>query len=207
MMAGTTGEMALDVVSDKAKACGADFETRLLEGDTAKIIIELSKSQNMIIMSIAGRSGLRSGRIGSIARKVIENSLCPVLTIKSGSNRIKEVLLPVSNENMAAIDIAIDTVKRIDGRLTVMSVKGPKIDDPERLVNAVTEKCRSPGINVDTLVCGGDALDAIVAESGKYDQIIKGVEKAGGIKQILHGGLSERVVTLASCPVTVVRDV
>ena len=57
-----------------------------------------------------------------------------------------------------------------------------------------------------------DELEAPVegdetAESGKYDQIIKGVEKAGGIKQILHGGLSERVVTLASCPVTVVRDV
>ena len=129
-----------------------------------------------------------------------------MLSIKSGSNRIEDVLLPVSNENMAAIDIAIDTVKRISGKLTVMSVKGHNVTDAEALTEKVAERCRSSGIDVDKYVTEGDALDAIVGESGKYDLIIMGVEKAGGLKRILHGGLTERVVTLASCPVTVVRD-
>lgn len=206
MKATAMGELALGMAADMAKNNGTDYETKLVEGDTAKVLIEMSKNQNMIIMSIAGRTGLRSGRIGSIARKVIENSFCPVLTIKSGSKKIEDVLLPVSKENIAAIDIAIDTVKRINGKLTVMSVKGHKIEDAEGMANSVAAKCKSQGINVDTIVSEGDALDAIVGVSGKYDLIIMGVEKAGSLKEILHGGLTERVVTLAACPVTVVRD-
>ena len=200
------GSMVLEAVSKKADAVGCKYETVLSIGNTAKTLIEMTKQYNMAIMAIAGGSGLKSGRIGSTARKVIENAFCPILTVKSGSIRIKDVLLPVSNENMAAIDIAIDTVKRIDGNLTVMSVRGKKVEDAESIANKVAERCRSAGIEATTLVCEGDALDFIVAESGKFDLIIMGVEKAGGLKQILHGGLTERVVTMASCPVTVVRD-
>ncbi len=201
------GSIALESVSKKAEEKGIGYETVLAKGNAAKVLIEMTKQYNMAIMAIAGGSGLRTGRIGSTAKKVIENSFCPILTVKSGSNRIKDVLLPVSNENMAAIDIAIDTVKRIDGNLTVMSVKGKKVEDAKSLADKVAERCRSSGINVTTLISEGDALDFIVAESGKYDLIIMGVERAGGLKQILHGGLTERVVTMASCPVTVVRDV
>ena len=201
------GVLLLQKTAKLAKEKKADFEILILEGDIAQTLIELTKQQNMVIMSIVGGNGWRyGGRIGSTARKVIENSFCPVLTVKSGSSKIKDVLLPVSNENAAAIDIAIDTVKRIDGNLTVMSVKGKKIADAEALAEKVAERCRSAGVNVTTYVTEGEASDAIIGESGKYDQIIMGVEKAGTLKQILHGGLTERVVTFASCPVTVVRD-
>ncbi len=201
------GEIILKSVAGKADNAGADYETLMVEGDIPQKLIELTKEQNMAIMSIVGGNGWRyGGRIGSTARKVIENSFCPILTVKSGSRKIDDVLLPVSNENMAAIDIAIDTVKRINGSLTVMCVKGKKIDDAEGLAEKVAERCRTAGIDVTTLITEGDVSDAIIGESGKYDLIIIGVEKAGTLKQILHGGLTERVVTLASCPVTVVRD-
>ncbi len=201
------GDIVLKTVANKAAKTGADYETLLIEGDIAQSLIDQTREQNMVIMSIVGGNGWRyGGRIGSTARKVIENSFCPVLAVKSGSSKIKDVLLPLSNENMGAIDIAIDTVKRIDGNLTVMCVKGKKVDDAETLVEKVAERCRSAGVNVTTFITEGDASDAIIGESGKYDQIIMGVEKAGVLKQILHGGLTERVVTYASCPVTVVRD-
>ena len=52
------GEMALEAAARSANDKGADFETKIVNGDTAKTLIEMSKDQNMIIMSIHGRNGL-----------------------------------------------------------------------------------------------------------------------------------------------------
>ena len=203
----TEGKLALEIVSKMADEKGVDYETVIKEGIPADVLIEMTKQQDMTIMSIAGKSGLGTGRIGSTARKVVENSFCPILTIKSGSNKIKDILLPVSKENMAAIDVAIETAKRIDGNITVMSIKSKKSENPQEMADHVMAHCKDGGVNATTYVAEGDPLDAIVGQSGKYDLVIMGVEKAGGLKKILHGGLTERVVTMASCPVTVVRDI
>ncbi len=203
----TEGKLALEVASKLAVEKGIDYEAKLCEGIPAQILIDMTKENDMAIMTIAGRSGLASGRMGSTARKVIENGFCPILTLKSGSNKIDSILLPVSNENMAAIDVAVETAKRINGKITVMCIKGRKTPNPQEMADRVKGHCTAAGVEADTYVAEGDPLDAIVGQSGKYDLVIMGVEKAGGLKQILHGGLTERVVTMASCPVTVVRDV
>ena len=201
------GKLALEIASKKAVDAGVDHETVMMQGNPAQVITEMSKGQDMIIMAIAGKTGLGAGRIGSTAKKVIENCFCPILTIKSGSSKITDILLPVSKENMAAIDVAIETAKRIDGRITVMSIKSKKTSNASEVAKSVTDKCAAAGVKVDTYVAEGNPLDSIVGQSGKYDLVIMGVEKLGGLQEILHGGLTERVVTLASCPVTVVRDV
>ena len=51
----------------------------------------------------------------------------------------------------------------------------------------------------------GNAVDVIVGLSGKFDLVIMGVDKRGGLR-ILRGGTTERVVTMAACPVSVVRE-
>lgn len=202
----TEGKLALEIASKAAQAKSIEFDTVLAEGVPSDVLIDMTKEQDMVIMAISGRNGI-TGHIGSTARKVVENSFCPVLTIKSGSNRVKDILLPVANEHMAAIDVAIETAKRIEGNITVMSVRGKKNTDPEGAAKRVADRCIAAGVNAVTMIADGDPADAIIGQSGKYDLVIMGVDKAGGIKKILHGGLTERVVTLASCPVTVVRDI
>ena len=201
------GELTLDSAAKLASEKGIDYETVMKRGIPSQVLVELTKEQDMVIMAISGKSGLASGRIGTIARKTIENSFCPVLTLKSGSSKITDILLPVYNENVAAIDVAIETARRINGRITVMSVKSKKNPDPVSIANAVAEKCSAANVDVDTCITEGSPLDAMVGESGKYDLIVMGVQKAGVLKNILHGGLTERVVMMSSCPVTVVRDV
>ncbi|MBO7351410.1 MAG: universal stress protein [Candidatus Methanomethylophilaceae archaeon] len=156
-------------------------------------------------MGVTGKSG-GYGRVGGTAEKVIENAFCPIITLKSGSKRIEEVLLPVSNKNEAAIDVAIETVKRINGRLTVFSVKS-KDFDAETLVKDVAEKCAAEGINVVTEIAVGNPADVIIAKSGQYDDIIMGTEGRQGFRKILNGSVAEKVMLHASCPVTIVRDI
>jgi nucleotide-binding universal stress UspA family protein len=200
------GNVYLDMASKKAKDAGVDFECQLVQGTPWKVISEMSKEQDMVIMGIAGKTGFGQGRIGETAAKSIENSYCPVLTLKSGSRQIKEVLLPVANKNMQAIDVAIETVKRVDGTLTVFAVRSKDVS-PDDLVEEVAAKCREAGINVKTQIGEGDPAEAISGLSGMYDLVVMGTEGRQGLKKVLNGSVAERVVINASCPVTIVRDI
>lgn len=199
------GKSALKTAAKLANEYGIDHETILAEGIPWEVLSEMSKDQDMIIMAVTGKSGLGAGRIGVTTRKVVENSYCPILTLKSGSNRIKEILLPVSNHHMAAIDVAIETAKRTGSNITVLSVRGHGYD-ADSLVDEVSKRCIDAKVSVSTKVGEGDPVESIVGLSGLYDLVIMGVEKRGGLQQILNGGITERVVANAACPVTVVRD-
>jgi len=200
----TEGKMFLENAAGAAKAAGLEVDTKLIEGVPHQVLSELSKSHDMIIMGVTGKSG-GYGRVGGTAEKVIENAYCPVLTLKSGSKRIEEVLLPVTNKNDAAIDLAIETVKRINGKLTVYSVKS-KDFDAESLVQTVAQQCSEAGINVVTEIGVGNPADLIIGKSGMYDLIIMGTEGRQGLKKILGGSVAEKVMLHASCPVTIIRE-
>ena len=201
----TEGKIVLENAAKLAESRNIECTTELVEGVPWKVISEKSKEQDMIIMGVTGKSGLAAGRVGETAAKVIESCFCPVLTIKSGSKQIKDILLPITNEHMAAIDIAIETAKRVDGHITVFSSESKHVK-PEELVNSVVEKCEVAGVKATGEVGHGDAVEAIVSRSGKYDLVIMGTEGRQGLKKILNGSVAERVMTNAACPVTIVRD-
>ncbi len=199
------GKLALERAAKMADQAKIPYDLVLCEDIPWERITAMSKEHDMIIMTVTGKSGITQARIGSTAEKVIENCFCPVLTLKSGSSKIDSILLPVENKNMAAIDVAIETCKRINGTITVFSVEG-KGYDAKQLVSDVAAKCRESGVNVLEEVGTGDVVEAIVGRSGKYDQIIMGTVRHGTLTRILNGSIAERVVTHASCPVTIVRD-
>jgi nucleotide-binding universal stress UspA family protein len=200
----TEGKMFLENAAAVAKAAGLDVTTKLIEGVPYQVLSELSKEHDMIIMGVTGKSG-GYGRVGGTAEKVIENAYCPVLTLKSGSKRIEDVLLPVSDKNEAAIDVAIETVKRINGKLTVFAVK-TKDFDAESLVKDVADKCAAEGINVNTEIAVGNPAEQIIAKSGMFDYIVMGTEGRQGFRKILNGSTAEKVMLHASCPVVIVRE-
>ena len=201
----TEGKLALENAARRAEQTGIPYETLLVEGIPWQVISEMSKEKDMIIMGVTGQGGISAGRVGITAEKVIENSFCPVLTIKSGSSKFEDILLPVENEHMAAIDLAIDSAKNINGRITVLAAKGKT--DPTELVQKVADRIAAEGVKVDTKVANGNPVDAIVSLSGNYDLVIMGTHGRKGLKKILNGSIAERVMTNAACPVTIVRDI
>ena len=203
-MAKIEGKMLLENAAKLAEKKGAKHQEVLAEGAPWEILNEMSKDADLMMMSITGKSGMMAGRIGSTAKKVIEGSYCPVLTVKSSSERIEKILLPVYDENRPAIDYAIQTAKRSKSSVTVLSVK-EKGNDPQALVDKIVSEIRSEGVEADGIVEDGDPVDVILGMSGKYDLVVVGVDRRGGL-HILHGGATERIVTMAACPVTVVRN-
>ena len=199
------GEHTLESAMKKAKTQGVEMETMLVEGLPWQVLSDLTKEYDMLIMSTTGKGSFGGGRMGSTAAKVIENAYCPVLTLKSVSDRLENVLLPVDSKNMPAIDLAIETVKRVGGKLTILSVKTKDVH-AESVVQEVAQRCVVEGIDFVTDIREGNPVQIICAESGKYDLVVMGTHARKGISKVLKGSVAEAVVINASCPVTVVRN-
>lgn len=74
----------VDEVRKKAEAHGIKTEPLVREGETFKVITELSKESgyDVIVMGSHGRTGMSRLLMGSVTEKVIGYALCPVLVVK-----------------------------------------------------------------------------------------------------------------------------
>ncbi len=72
-------------VREKAEEQGINTETFVREGESFKVITELSKqyNSNVIVMGSHGRTGIRRLLMGSVTAGVIGHATCPVLVVKS----------------------------------------------------------------------------------------------------------------------------
>lgn len=80
------GKEALKQVEAEAKEMGVAYEGVVAEGNPGSEIIAYAESANMdiIIMGAVGRTGIDKFLLGSVAEKVVRNSMVPVLTIPRG---------------------------------------------------------------------------------------------------------------------------
>ena len=60
------------------------IQIAIMQGDPAKVIIELAKakSYNLIIMGTRGRSSFKELLIGSVSQKVMHHASCPVMVVR-----------------------------------------------------------------------------------------------------------------------------
>jgi nucleotide-binding universal stress UspA family protein len=77
------GKEAVDYVEKMAKEAGVSFESVVAEGNPGNEIIGYASKNGMevIVLGTVGRSGLDRFLLGSVAEKVVRNSLVPVLTV------------------------------------------------------------------------------------------------------------------------------
>jgi nucleotide-binding universal stress UspA family protein len=63
---------------------GVEFETEILEGQPAGVIVELARSRGMdlIIVGSRGRSAITSALLGSVSEGVVHHADRPVLVVK-----------------------------------------------------------------------------------------------------------------------------
>ena len=199
------GNSFISKAQKQAESMGIGTDSLVTVGVPWQVLSEKSKEYDMVIMSVVGKGAFGTGRMGSTACKTIENAHCPILTLKSTSRKVENVLLPVETDDVPAIDVAIETVKRINGELTVLYVKhkADAVGDP---IDGVSKKCEAAGIRFSTAVLEGNPAQVICAESGKYDLVVMGTHGRVGIKKALKGSVAESVMLNAACPVTVVRN-
>lgn len=62
-----------------AKERPVDLRIRVMQGDPARVLVELSKTALLVVVGSRGRGGFAGLLLGSVSRKVAELAKCPVL--------------------------------------------------------------------------------------------------------------------------------
>ena len=220
------GEEILSRANALAKKEGALIKTILEEGETYDRLVDLAEAENcgVVIMGRRGASSADKSHIGSVTARVIGLSQRDVMVVPEGTIiGWKKILVATDGSRYSglATDKAIDFAKSYGGSLTAVSVvdvpsefyaEAPGavdklIANAKGFVAAVSKKAEANGIAASTFVGEGEAFEIIrrLAQKEKIDVIIMGSHGRTGLKRLLMGSVTEKVIGHAPCPVLVVK--
>lgn len=219
-------EDALHQAEKLAKAEGALIKTVCEEGGTYERIVDLAEAENCDLI-VLGRRGLRRferALMGSVTARVIGYSHRDILVVPRdttvGWQRIL-VATDGSRFSKIAIERAIDFAKSYGGELRVISIvdvppefyaEAPNaVDDminkAKGYVKDIRTQAKSAGIKSDGFVGEGEAYQIITdtAKKENVNVIVMGSHGRTGLKRLLMGSVTEKVIGHAPCPVLVVK--
>lgn len=197
------------------------------EGEAWERIADLADatSSDVIVM---GRRGLRKMErtlVGSVTARVIGHTQRDVLVVPSGAVLAwKRILVATDGSKFSrvATDKAIDFARAYGGGLAVISVvdvpselyaEAPQaVEDLVRKAKgytaAVRQQAAAAGVPVETYVGEAEADEAILklAAEQHADMIVVGSHSRTGLRRLLMGSVTEKVIGSATCPVLVVRS-
>jgi nucleotide-binding universal stress UspA family protein len=197
------------------------------EGETYERIVDLADAENADII-VMGRRGLRKMArtlVGSVTARVIGHTQRDVLVVPGDASvGWKKVLVGTDGSKFSriAVDKAISFARSYGGGLVAISVvdvpselyaEAPKaVEDMIRKAReytaAVKRQAEEAGIAVETYVGEAEADTAIVKLSREQaaDMIVVGSHGRTGLRRLLMGSVTEKVIGSATCPVLVVKS-
>jgi nucleotide-binding universal stress UspA family protein len=219
-------ELALSEAENIAKKERVLIKTVCEEGEIYERIVDLADAENsdLIVMGRKGTAGLQRTLVGSVTARVIGHSQRDVLVVPNDTSiGWKSILFATDGSKFseAATDKAIDFAKSYGSELNVITVvdvteefmaRAPGaledlVKKAKSMVEDVKKKADSKGIKAESIVREGDAYKVIinVAKKQKANAIIMGSHGRTGLKRLLMGSVTERVIGHAPCPVLIVK--
>jgi nucleotide-binding universal stress UspA family protein len=194
----------------------APYECLVAEAD--------SGSRDLIVLGVKGHSFVERALLGSVTRRVIGYTSKDVLVIPQHSSIGWDRILVASDCSLGsevAISRAMELAAAYDSELTIVmamdlpiraQVDALEISDEvirrcRDYVAEVQQRARDLNLRVHGVVRRGQAYQVIteLARTGKMDLIIMGSHGHTGLARLLMGGVTERVIGHAPCPVLVVK--
>ncbi len=212
-----TEEAARYLAALKARAlqevpsCEAVFR----RGDSvSRLIVEeaVQKKVDMIAVGRRGRHGLEKVLLGSATAKIIGHAPCKVLVVpRAAGVEFKNILVATDGSEHARIAAteAIEIAKRCGSRLTAISVAQSGAEMEKARANAadVVPAARQAGIHAEMMTPVGKPHEIIAATAKNLgvDLIVMGAYGKTGLKRLLMGSTTEKVIGLAGCAVLVAK--
>ncbi len=209
----------------------ADQERALIktvceEGETYERIVDLAEAENVgiIVMGRKGRGRFERALVGSVTARVIGHAQRDVLVVpEKATVGWKSILVATdgSKYSAEAVDKAVAFAKAYGGSLKVISVvdvptefyaEAPKaVEDMIRKAKeytaAVRKQAEADGVPVESFVGEAEAWEAVVtlAREQAVDLIVMGSHGRTGLRRLLMGSVTEKVIGNAPCPVLVAK--
>jgi nucleotide-binding universal stress UspA family protein len=202
---------------------GAEIRPVCVMGEAYETIVDVAEDEgrDLIVMGVKGARFL----VGSTTARVIGFSSQDVLLIpEKVAVGWERILLATdgSEHSRKAMEKALDLVQFSGGTLKVVSVleisshiyavapelTQEKIKLPKQYVEEVKEQATSRGILAEGFVREAESADEVIiklARDKDIDLIVMGSHGRTGLKRLLMGSVTERVIGHAPCPVLVVK--
>ena len=219
-------QIALSEAENMAKKERVLIKTVCEEGEIYERIVDLADAENsdLIVMGRKGISKLSKALVGSVTARVIGHSQKDVLVVPEGTSiGWKNIVFATDGSKFseAATNKAIDFAKSYGSEIQVISVvdvteefmaRAPgAVEDlvkkAKEIVEDVKKKASSEGIKAESIVREGDAYKVIVniAKKQGANAIMMGSHGRTGLRRLLMGSVTERVIGHAPCPVLIVK--
>ena len=216
-------EVALNKAMALAEDEGAEIRPVCVMGEPYETIVDVAEDEgrDLIVMGTKGPKFL----VGSTTARVIGFSGQDVLLVPDKASIAWERILLAtdgSDYSRKAAAKALNLVQFSGGTLKVVSVleisphiyavapelTQEKIKLPKQYVEEVKEQASSRGILAEGFVREAESADEVIIELAQdkdIDLIVMGSHGRTGLKRLLMGSVTERVIGKAPCPVLVVK--
>jgi len=206
----------LETIKAASSKAGVSIETRVRYGPWphATILEEAEDIQpDLIVMGRYGQTGLAQLLMGSTTARVIGYSRFKVLVVPQNATMAFRTLLVASDGSPcsdAAWEEALGLARETQAKLYAISVarkEGEKVQ-AEEIMHLLINAANQQAVPLQGLVLQElQPYDTIVQEALRYkvDIIVMGSHGRTGVKRLLMGSVTERVIGLATCPVLVIK--
>jgi hypothetical protein len=205
----------LESIRSRAFEEGLVCETIFHHGtDPYRHIVDeaVEKGVDMIIMGRRGRRGLMKVLMGEVAAKVIAHAPCKVLIVPRAARIAYRTILVATDGSFhgkAAVTEAISVAKRCGSSLVVVSVarSGNDVGEAQALARGAVELAAKEGIAVEQVTPIGRPDEMILETAGgrAADLIVMGAYGKTGLRKLLMGSSTEKVLSHAGCAVLVAK--
>lgn len=204
----------LDSVQGKASKEKIDCESTIVWGTPHEAIVEeaVKRNADIIIIGRRGLKGLAKLLVGEEAAKIITNAPCKVMVVpRAAKIDFKSILVATdgSVHSSAAAAEAVGIAKCCGSGIIAVSAMRNESEAEEAKANVhkVVEMAEKEGVPIEALTPVGRSYDVIVeTASGRgVSLIVVGTYGKTGIKKMLTGSSTEKVIGKAGCAVLVVK--
>jgi nucleotide-binding universal stress UspA family protein len=224
-------EPALQII--ETVAAGHPVSTEAIEGHPASVLIQATKSADLVVLGTRGHSRLVSTLIGSVSDAVASHGFCPVVVARGDSDSIdsqapvvvgadgsrishQAVLFAAkfadaAGTRLVAVCAAPDPVQLIAPEVIVDVGHAQEVHDhAQRYLGEAIGGLRQdyPDLVIDTRIVDVPAGLALteVADDVAAQLVVVGSHGRGGFTGMLLGSVSRTVLHHARCPVAVLRS-
>ena len=206
----------LETIKVQAEKDGLTCETIFRESTSvAQAIVEeaAAKKVDMIVIGRHGHQGIAKVLIGEVAAKVIADAPCKVLVVpKAARIGYKKMMVASDGSPHAntAVNEAISIAKRCGCHLIALSAirDESELDEAKNITSTALEMAQKEGVSAEALTPTGKPFNVVVetASGMGVDFIVMGAYGKTGIKKLLMGSSTEKVIGNAGCAVLVVKS-
>lgn len=222
-------EKILKEAQSIAEEEGIEVRLKFEEGEPYTKLVDIlyAEESDLLVLGKSGKGGLAKALIGSTASRAIGASQVDVLVIpKNTTLKLKKMLVPVDGSlySEEAAMRALELASHLKSEIILLSVVeipfelyetatdiGKMVEhlktEAEEFIRKLKSKYKEKGIEVKGYVVEGIVEEKIleIAEKEEVDLIIMGSHGKTGLKRLLMGSVTEKVLTLGTKPVLVVK--